>query len=739
MRLSHLSAVAVMIALVGAMFVALGSVSAAALGPCSANPDITLGFNDTCTITLADIDKDANGASIDIPEAGGAAGTTVPVANESVLTITAGATVGTATVWITKDDADDSDGETDDTDTAHDEATTDVVTSFTVNVAGFAISKVEIVGDTDNRVKAGEQITVRATVRSAAGTANTQVRLTVPTTGLSLHGDGTGGGSGTSQSQTKTVLGGGTQPLSFTVNTAGAPVGAYDLTFTADNVLLFANNEEANPTALVDGERDTEVLTITIGDPGTGLSSATLSLGNSVDDKPYTDKDETVAETGSDVAKATSAADGKIKLVVEVFDSIGGKANSSAVNQIIVIAPGGEIATTHLTGDGTKTAGGSSSATLNEVDATPTQTDETADDVGQKTVITVSKTDEKPGQVTVYAIVSGPGGAARTEDITLIFSGPAASLTVADATESLLSVNTLGDNPDTTAVEDDFVIEDTIKLLVTAEDEGGNNAVPPTGGVSIVITDPDGKRKGGTVIERTQPEKGADGMYYITLTGKGSKAAPLAAGAWTVDVKSSKLEASAMFAVAGASADVAVSASQSSSDTIGDVITVTASVTDKDGNTVSDGTSVMFDVSEDTGLAAIGTGHAGKATKNGEASVKYAVVGAGHSVISATADDATGVIVIDSTAGMVEPEAMPEEEVSVSCLGNPAGFSSWTCDVETTASEIFGLISGRGATALHLWSTITSSWVRYSVVDGTMVPGSSDFMVTKSDVLYISN
>ena len=36
-----------------------------------------------------------------------------------------------------------------------------------------------------------------------------------------------------------------------------------------------------------------------------------------------------------------------------------------------------------------------------------------------------------------------------------------------------------------------------------------------------------------------------------------------------------------------------------------------------------------------------------------------------------------------------------------------------------------------------LWNG--SAWVRYSVVDGTMVPGSSDFMVAENDILYISN
>ena len=71
-------------------------------------------------------------------------------------------------------------------------------------------------------------------------------------------------------------------------------------------------------------------------------------------------------------------------------------------------------------------------------------------------------------------------------------------------------------------------------------------------------------------------------------------------------------------------------------------------MTGKDANKIANGTSVIFDVSEGTGLTAIRTGHSAKATKDGSDSVKYAVVGAGHSVVSATAGGETGVFVIDS-------------------------------------------------------------------------------------------
>ena len=77
------------------------------------------------------------------------------------------------------------------------------------------------------------------------------------------------------------------------------------------------------------------------------------------------------------------------------------------------------------------------------------------------------------------------------------------------------------------------------------------------------------------------------------------------------------------------------------------------------------------------------------------------------------------------------------EAVSLDCLSATNGFATYTCGTDSSASELFGLVSGRGATAVHLWNG--SDWVRYSVVDGAMVPGSSDFTVTDNDILYISN
>ena len=77
------------------------------------------------------------------------------------------------------------------------------------------------------------------------------------------------------------------------------------------------------------------------------------------------------------------------------------------------------------------------------------------------------------------------------------------------------------------------------------------------------------------------------------------------------------------------------------------------------------------------------------------------------------------------------------EPTGIDCLSATSGFSAWTCEAGSSASALFTALSERGATAIHLWNG--SAWVRYSVVDGAEVPGSTDFTVTENDILFISN
>ena len=504
---------------------------------------------------------------------------------------------------------------------------------------------------------------------------------------------------------------------------AGSPEGMYTISAQLSN----RGGDQA--AIATDGTGYSEIIEaeFKVGEPGIGLATATLSLGVK-DNKGTADTTDDVAETGK-----AAASNGSINLVVEGFNSLGNKANAGDVSTISVIANGGEI-DVQLT-----IPESDSAATTVEpaaVDNTVAVTNNLlAGYINQRVAVNISKANNRPGTVSVYAFLTGPGGAATTNTLELNFTGAASAIALGDATNTGAGGMS--------------------EFTIGGSDAGGNG----TGvtGILYNVKDADGTPIGrnssangisaelGNVGDSTETTTDDNPLAQAVIVTVGPDVKP---GDYTVEVSLVGVSDSAQtttVTVAGHTATVDVSASQMESMTVGDVITVTATLSDADGNLVADDVSVEFDVSQNTGLSPIGTGHGtaaddeARSTKNGSASVKYAVVGSGTSVISATAGitGATGVAVVVSTAGMAEPEAMADEEASVSCLHNLAGFTSWTCDVESSASEIFGLVSGRGVTALHLWNG--SAWVRYSVVDGTMVPGSSDFMVAKGDTLYISN
>ena len=462
---------------------------------------------------------------------------------------------------------------------------------------------------------------------------------------------------------------------------------------------------------------------ITVRDPGVNAAAVQLSLANEENDDPKTTANEQAEETG------TTGASGEIWLKVAVTNSLGSKANDGGLNSLTVIAPGADIEI-HVPDPGD---------VLNHTRAAVTEAtgpdSASVDDPQDVMYVKITKkgAPPKPGSIDVYALLIGSDGAPRSDTLTLNFTGSAADLE-------------LGAAPN-------ISVSDQTEFTISASDAGGN--VANVNRVMFKVANADGDPVGQSVIKVEQKTQGTyndvDGVdtqgdnNSKQVTGVITSGAKVPAGEYTITVSIvgvADSEATTTVTVVGRAASVDVEASAISSDTIGDVITVTASVNDEDGSGLPDNTPVMFNVSTGTGLAAIGTGHGegtdadpAAKTKDGVATVKYAVVGAGTSVISATSGAATGVVVVVSTAG--GSEAMTEEEASVACLSTLSGFSTWSCGVDSSASEIFGLVSGRGATALHLWNG--SAWVRYSVVDGTMVPGSSDFMVTQYDTLYISN
>ena len=471
--------------------------------------------------------------------------------------------------------------------------------------------------------------------------------------------------------------------------------------------------DEETATALGDDKYITVTKTFTVGDAGTNAAAASLSLGNSGNDDPLRDGDQARAEDDNAPAGST------IWLKLVVTNSLGNPANAAGLTGVTVIGAGAQLAIhdgVFNPATGVHEPGGVNADT----DSSGPNSAATTEGVGNVTFIKVGKAGSppKPGTVDIYALVIARDGAPRTETITLAFTGAGTVLELGEAKNV---------SP-----------ENETEFSIAAQDSGGNKA--NLGQITIRVYDADGKAASNiratksTQGASTETDRDDDGNVPAILVEAMQKAEP---GVYTVTVSIVGVDdsdASTTVTIVGRADDVAVEASATSSDTIGDVITVTATVTDADGNSVADDTPVVFDVSASTGLAAIGTGHGddGVKSKSGVASAKYAVVGAGTSVISASAGGATGVVVVISTAGAgPAPSTEPADGLSQTELNN---FASWSGEGSVSASELLAGIADASGVLFY----DGDSWQRYGVVDGQVIPGSRDFTIRSGQTIWIS-
>jgi adhesin/invasin len=569
--------------------------------------------------------------------------------------------------------------------------------------------------DSDGVVQGGQDITATVTVKNFQD--NEPTIQWVRVSGV-LDGPGTVMPLNDGDTACSTAF----ATCSSTGNVIEIPDGTSEGEYTVSARINYDDMDATNGT---DDVRTVATKTFTIGDSGTNVASAALELGTADYDDTKTVKDEAKAEDGSEPAS------GDIWLKVSVSNSLGNPSNPGGVNGITVFATGGatlqvvpanaagrpNTITPGATGGPAEgdTVTGNNSATLNE----DGDDDAADDDVGSTMFVKVTKTNKKPGTVNVWAIVTGSDGSGTTETLDLVFTGGASELTLGDAA----NVAPLG----------------LTEFSVAATDGGGNATAP--GRVRYSVTDADGKAVGSSSVSVATGAKGDSTPDYAldnnanAVAGIVTIGETAASGQYTITgsiVGVSDSETTTTVTVVGNPADVAVEASSTTSDTIGDIITVTATVTDEDGNAVSGATLVTFSVSDNTGLSKIGADHVDRPTRDGVATAKYAVVGAGTSVVSASAGGATGVAVIVSTAG-VGPAASadPVDGLSQTELNN---FASWSGDGTVSGSELLAGIAG--ATGLLFYDG--DSWQRYGADNGQVIPGSRDFTIRSGQTIWIS-
>ena len=690
MRVSHLAAVATLVALLSAMFVALPSAGAApiAYGDCAAAPMVNyLLIGDSCTIE--------NTASTSESTSSDSSVASLPETEANNMAVTADG-LGTATITV-DDTVDDNDR------------------TYTVTVIPASVLEITF-DDSDDTVKAGTPLEVGVKIRAAgiaSSVGSATVTLSVPSTGLFFAPD-----TGTTTSQ-QASLGAPTAAVTETVtaaddkaslSTRGAPDGTYIVTATLSHDI--GNLKKGDYTKQ-----------LFIADPGKGVGSATLTL-----------------DTGE---KSTVGVEDTVTVVVTAKNSLGNRANNSDVTQVIVRAIGADVTIEDSVLENDAPTD-STVSNGNQILDDDNDTTATTDDIHANAVTKATIARSTVGSVVVYALVIGSGVDARTDELTIVFSGPAESIAVGAASDQLGQM------------------DKSITFDVTASDSAGNSAKVGPGAITVALKDADGSTPKNLTVTDMQKytdkndndkmDSGEEDETVVVVTVTSNKTTAATPGEYTAEVTLNNdvdTKQTASFTVVGPAAEIAVEVDKSEVE-IGDVVTVTATITDKDGNAISDRsgkaagmTDVEFSSAGSLELAGFGAdaGVVHKASNDGVATAKFVVTkGSGSAVILVDSGAATGTTSV-STAP-VEVEAMPEpapEMVGNHCIENKGGFAVWTCGVSAMASEVFALVQPEGATAIHLWSTISMSWVRYSVVDGTTVPGSSDFIVTENSILYISN
>ena len=330
-------------------------------------------------------------------------------------------------------------------------------------------------------------------------------------------------------------------------------------------------------------------------------------------------------------------------------------------------------------------------------------------------------------------MVNSRGEVLSIDTLTVVFVGTASAISVSEPTSSILNVNTPASTDN----------RDRLDVSVSAADSAGQRAQVPATSRSFTLRGPDNNRvtpsASGINVEwplnndaaTPAPILDANNNLQARISVGAAAASPLKTGEYTLEIRAGGLRDSVTFTVAGEAANIEVVSSESEYRP-NDQFTLTATVTNADGSTVPDGTTVTFTVgSEVAGQAKIVQLRGPSGTKNGEATARYVVIAEGRAWVTVTAGQGNG-IWIDTVGQAAAPPAAadPAEQLS-----GKAGLQSYLGDADVSASTLLEALGN--VTAIRLYRA--GVWVLYGSVDGRPIPGSEDFTVTRGNVLWIGS
>ena len=318
-----------------------------------------------------------------------------------------------------------------------------------------------------------------------------------------------------------------------------------------------------------------------------------------------------------------------------------------------------------------------------------------------------------------FILTAGPAGAAvleatvalldggpllRAEPLQIDFSGTVARLAL-DAPDGTLH-HVKGANP--------------VKVKIIAHDERGVPATPDH--LELTIVGPNAQVIGADqIIVRQQGDE-------ITLTTQADEGNSLTPSLYILRAHAGSFSAARIFTVSGPPAEVAFTVDPRIASQVGQIVSVSAVLTDARSQPVANGLPVRIESLNDRVL--LGVGPQNVTTEDGRASRWFGVGRGGEAVVVLSADGDNLV----STKLVASHAARQEGGNPLISDEAPDGRAVWL-GYGGRASLLIPLLRSTGV--FGLWAWIDDEWSGYALDErGQAAPGSTDFEIETGDTLY---
>ncbi len=496
-------------------------------------------------------------------------------------------------------------------------------------------------------------------------------------------------------------------------------------------------------------EVKSEAYAVQVIDPATFEEVAALQFGFA---------EQTVVARRGQPYPSSIATGQSTRLRLKVLNEGGTASAPATINTIFVTTSAGSLGTT--IGSGCRNSGGLicqipvaslTSANSDKIDVTITHPGGSTASSAELRVRLTKDNGE--------ALTAGP--------ITVMFLGSADSVGIAAPKSGVLNINAEStEGAEEAGTDTDH--RDQLTLAVTAADENGMKVALPSGRSLARVLDPDGKLvSSGVTVE--WPLGGADSPTLdgnrneqVRINVNRASTQPLANGEYTIELRAGSLTGRQTFMVAGPPAAVALSAPDGAP-SVGDQLTVTATLTDANDARVPNGTPVEWS-STPTGAAVVLVELTRqRTTTDGQATASYLVVTPGSVVVTAgancgaqaaadtAAEDAPGaaeartsqcavsdvqLLTVPLPNGATAPP--PPLPGVAGDLGNRAivGFNTWLGAEPISAAELVAELLG--INSVLFWRS-DGVWLRYNVIAGIPIPGATNFQIAPGSVIVLGN